>query len=568
MDFASTINKYMALTDCSSKELARESGLSETTISRYRSGQRSPSPQSDNLTKLAKAFEILGEGLNQRELAEEFKSSLSARNIDYSKFTLNLNTLINHFEINTSDLAKAINYDPSYLSRIKSMQRKPSNPDEFADRTASYILKHYNSPEHLIVIKTFVGETDDLHLGIVNWLLGDNTGANNYVSGFLNGLDRLNLSEIVKSNDIKKESYTELYPPLPESQCFYGTKEMHEAELRFFEDILRRDDPGPIYFLNTMPLTEILKEPEFKDKWFFYLALLLKRGLKIYIIHELNRTLKDMLYGFKVWVAPYMTGLITPYYLIEQSDVFRNALYLSSSTALAGECIGEKMNHGRVYFTRKEKEMVYYRSRFRDLMERSKPLMDIYLKENKEEFHTFMETRRSVKRNYSTLNFSLPICTMSDELLKKICARNNVSDEDYRQLSEDVSRMDKQVAILLRTNTITERIPIISREEFEKHPLTISTSGVFFEKTMYYTYEEYAEHLRLTKEYSRKNPGFILEKNNSQSFTNLAITIAEGRSAVISKLNDPPIHFVIHQPHLLKTLENHLSYSFGQDRIK
>ena len=42
MKFKDTLNKYLKELDCSSKKLSNESGLSESVICRYRSGQRTP----------------------------------------------------------------------------------------------------------------------------------------------------------------------------------------------------------------------------------------------------------------------------------------------------------------------------------------------------------------------------------------------------------------------------------------------------------------------------------------------------------------------------------------------
>ena len=51
-DFKDILIKYMEELDCSSKELADSSGLSAATISRYRSGERIPDVESDNLKQL------------------------------------------------------------------------------------------------------------------------------------------------------------------------------------------------------------------------------------------------------------------------------------------------------------------------------------------------------------------------------------------------------------------------------------------------------------------------------------------------------------------------------------
>ena len=56
MKFKEVLNKYLKELNCSSKKLSDESGLSESVISRYRSGERTPLKNSEQLNKLTKAL--------------------------------------------------------------------------------------------------------------------------------------------------------------------------------------------------------------------------------------------------------------------------------------------------------------------------------------------------------------------------------------------------------------------------------------------------------------------------------------------------------------------------------
>ena len=57
MKFNELLNKYMNLINCNSKTLAKEALLSETAISRYKKGLRTPNEES--IKKIAKALETL-----------------------------------------------------------------------------------------------------------------------------------------------------------------------------------------------------------------------------------------------------------------------------------------------------------------------------------------------------------------------------------------------------------------------------------------------------------------------------------------------------------------------------
>ena len=54
MKFDEKLNEFMIELNCSAKELANASGLSQAVISRYKNGQRTP--VSDNIDKLAEGI--------------------------------------------------------------------------------------------------------------------------------------------------------------------------------------------------------------------------------------------------------------------------------------------------------------------------------------------------------------------------------------------------------------------------------------------------------------------------------------------------------------------------------
>ena len=49
VNFKEVLNEYLKELNCSSKKLSNESGLSESVISRYRSGERTPLKNSEQL---------------------------------------------------------------------------------------------------------------------------------------------------------------------------------------------------------------------------------------------------------------------------------------------------------------------------------------------------------------------------------------------------------------------------------------------------------------------------------------------------------------------------------------
>lgn len=61
MTFQEQLNLYIEELSCSGRELAKNSGISETILSRYRKGERLPGADSDYLKKLAAGIALTAE---------------------------------------------------------------------------------------------------------------------------------------------------------------------------------------------------------------------------------------------------------------------------------------------------------------------------------------------------------------------------------------------------------------------------------------------------------------------------------------------------------------------------
>lgn len=82
---------------------------------------------------------------------------------------------------------------------------------------------------------------------------------------------------------------------------------------------------------------------------------------------------------------------------------------------------------------------------------------------------------------------------------------------------------------------------------------------MFCNENLEYTYNEYAEHLRLTKEFAEKNKNYSVTRTKENGFANIQITMHENEYVMISKNKAPTIHFVIRHPILRDAIE-HLEF--------
>ena len=271
----------------------------------------------------------------------------------------------------------------------------------------------------------------------------------------------------------------------------------------------------------------------------------------------LNRPFNEMMLGLESWIPIYMTGHISPYYFpIDENTLYQNLNYVSEVCALTGESIIGYHNDGKYYLTTKKNEIDYYNRKAKHLLKKAKPLMNIYTKEDENTFLKFLMNNTKESGDRKRIISSLPICTIRDELLLKILKRNDVSNNDAKKIVEKVKKIKMAFNEILMNNTIIDEITNISKDEFAKDPPKLSLSKIFYERDIYYNYDEYLNHFGDTEMYSKNNRNYKLSIKNSTTFKNIDIIINSKKYVIVSKSNNPSIHFVIFHPQLCNSIEN------------
>lgn len=568
MDFKKLLDDYMKQLDCTAKDLAENSGLSAATISRYRSGERIPEDGSGNFDRLINGIVSIAENkkipnITVQSVSEAF-SPYVRNNVDIAHLQKNFHTLLTVVPINISDLARFLNYDPSYISRIRNGQRQPANPTEFARKISIFVTKHFQTVEQKAVISSLINcpmeelsNYTDFQDRMTNWLLAGSGAVKDSMTVFLEKLDEFNLNEYIHSIHFNELKIPSVPFQIPISRTYWGIKEMMESELDFLKATVLSKSTAPVIMYSDMPMKEMAKDPEFPKKWMFGMAMMLKKGLHLYQIHNLDRSFDEMMLGLESWIPMYMTGLISPYYLKNvQNNTFLHLLKVSGSAALSGEAITGCHENGKYYLTKSKREVAYYQRRADELLKNADSLMDIYRSEREAELNTFLisDIRKSGKRR--GIRSTLPLYTISEELLERILIRHDIDGRQKQRIRKHVKMQKERIISILASETLEDEVPALTPEEFSKNPPVLDLSGIFCETNLPYSEEEYMMHMNDTKAFARKNPNYILRISTTHAFHNLQILVHEGQWAIISKSKAPAIHFIIHHPKLRNAIEN------------
>ena len=569
MEFHEILNKYITLLECTSKELAKLSDFSEATLSRYRSGERTPE-NPDALVHLSGALEGLAKSKGRTDITKTavYHEFLACDDIRAGRLRLsrkNLNSLIFAMDISVTKLCREINYDPSTVFRIKNGSRQPSDPRLFARRIAAYTAKLLNDDEGenakklseiLDVSEESLKSEKDRTKAIEDWLISDEKD-NERVLAFLQKLSEFDLNEYIKAIHFDEMKVPTLPFQLPTSKYYYGLKQMMQSELDFLKATVLSKSTEPVTLYSDMPMTEMAADPDFPKKWMYGMALMLKKGLHLHSVHNIDRPFDEMMLGLESWIPMYMTGQISPYYLKDtQNRVFHHFLRVSGAAALSGEAIVGFHSDGRYYLSKTHEDIVYYNKRAKELIKTAFPLMEIYRESRKSEFEHFLKEDAGVRGVRRGILSAPPLFTASEAFLRAFLKKRDVPKEDEDRILQYSKAQRRAYWELLKTNAITDELFTVSKEEFSKRPVSLELSGLFYEKQLFYSFEEYCEHLKETESFCAENPNYEFSADSANPFSNLQIRIHEGKWALISKSSAPSIHFVIRHPKLLNAIEN------------
>lgn len=515
MRFCEQLNEYITRLDCRGKELAEAAGLSAPSLSRYRTGERTPGRGSAVLTALSDALADMAKAkalpdMDADTLYSAFLQCDEYAGTDKKMLRENFNALIEVMGLSVAKLCRCANYDPSAIFRFRRGERQPAEPEQFAAAVASYVSREMDGPAQREVASALLGcAAEDLGdraaycRRVQDWLLGSHAPREDSVSRFLTKLDEFDLNAYIRSVHFDELKVPVAPFQLPTSRSYSGLRQMMDSELDFMKAAVLSRSTEPVFMYSDMPMTEMAQDPEFPKKWMFGMALLLKKGLRLQIIHNIDRNLPEMMLGLESFIPMYMTGQIEPYYFkAPQGGVFLHFLRVSGTAALTGEAVSGHHSEGRCVLS------------------------------------------------------APPLYTADPAFLTAVLQRHDVPAPDQERILAHAKSHREQAETILRDNEMVLALPRLTEEAFERYPMSLPLSGSFYERDIPYTYQEYLEHIDQTEQFAAVHPRCRLELTADSTFRNLQIVMHEGRWAMVSKEKSPAIHFVIRHAKLRSAIES------------
>lgn len=233
--------------------------------------------------------------------------------------------------LSNSRLSKRVPISASYVSRLRSGERKlPANPpflSSLAEFLAATTARSGRRTEVFallgVKVEESAGADDPLVPAIERWLVDD--------------------TPLPERTDEGTDLRTEAIRAWP----YYGNEGKRMAVDRFLSAVLSAPTPQTLFLYSDEPMGWIVDDPVFLRHWASLLHAVVEKGVRITIIHTIKRDFNEMYHAISRWIPLHLSGAIDSYYCPRIHDgLFHRTMFIAPKTAcilsssIQGKCEG------------------------------------------------------------------------------------------------------------------------------------------------------------------------------------------------------------------------------------
>ncbi len=571
------------LLQCNNTDIARYAGCSPGNISRLKTGNRAPGPESRSirvfaegvygyadyenmlpvLQKLCGAADASRETLIPAVIAWLFgaestaplpqgtvpKSRLERDQLRQS-FGTKLDSVMTLLDITNGQLASLLNVDPSLVSRYRSGLYSPHGNPRLSEKLSLLLLSRAQKSDLTAELAQLCSvKEDELDSdSVIAWLYRTMPPMEGtaMVQLLLQSLDNLMPGQ--------KPSFT--MPDIldmPSAAQYFGTEGLRQSVIRFLSDAAR--DGGELLLYSDEPMEWMVHDPSFFALWKSLMLKCVTSGVKIRIIHNVNRDFEEMLDAIRGWFPLYMSGMIEPYvFRRERNPRFYHTIFLRTGSACIHGFFPTESGDSRWYeYITDETRLKILSDEYIAMLSTAAPFLKAFTCTAGETYRS-LRTKNQEARKYLVSEF--PAFTMPEALLERILARAPVSEKRRAALRSLYHQLRGQFEKLLQQGPVD--VIFCPQCEDLQASRKINFGLDLIDLSVNYTTEEYIEHLAAIRELVKTEKNFHLSLMTEAPFRDIQITMA-GDSVAVLRSREPYAAFVFTNPDLSDSVSEYLS---------
>ncbi len=424
------IKTVLEIMDITISDVARAGGCTPSNLNRVKNGVRTPPPSSptirlltEGIMKTAAQRHVTGElvklcGANLRDSEEVLRSKLVkwlyedeppyVRSYQRRKdraaggeragaqpatgFAERLDRLMKTADMSNRRLGREAGLAPSYISRLHRGERMPKYQSAYLMRICQHLIDKISGKGKLSALSELTSITEAEFSGaegaeeLRRWLFGygpvtDHMAADELM-GTIASIDELiGTARAVAAEGYDMEAFLKAAAAGGGTVCsdemrFTGTDGLRKAVTQFIADVMRGGG-NELLLYSDQPMDWM--EGGYRQILAALMAELIRRDVRISIIHTVDRSVSELVSAVEWWMPLYLSGNITSYYSMQGSGGrFSHTLFICPGLAcVAGTGVTGSDDRTVYHYSRDDEVTGLAEESFRHLMRDCRPLVKI-----------------------------------------------------------------------------------------------------------------------------------------------------------------------------------------------
>lgn len=582
------------LLQCTNSDIARFAGCSPSNISRLKSGLRSPEPGSRAILRLAQGVvryadyenllpllaklcgveDAASEALIPALIAWLYESqdyrlpeamtpkSKREEESRLQSFGERLDRTMSLLDYTNGRLAADLNVDASLISRYRAGVYHPNRNTAIRDRLTALLLARADKLGRQAELAALCGAEADAPSpdDLAEWLYAPGeTPFSEIAESFLRSIDTF-----VPGQGLPAEPVP--IPPIEESPRFWGTAGLRSAVVRFLTEAAQAG--GELLLYSDEPMDWMTADRDYFALWASLMVSCIRRGVRIRIIHNVDRGGTEMVSAISGWFPLYISGRIEPYVFTRtRNPRFYHTLFLRPGGACVLGFFPSEAGEDRWYdYVTEEDRLRALQSGFQAMLASASPFLKTYPADQAEAFWARFRAQEGGK---TALLGGLSVATMPEELLGRMVARAELDEAQKKKALAFHQASRAHLDRLLKNGALHELLCLPDLQAVRSRQVKVNFEAETDGVCLFYTPEEYAAHAAAVQELVRREKNYHLTLLPQAPFQDLQVFSLRDAVAVIRR-KTPFTAFVFSNDTLVQSVSSYcdtLVRQFSADRF-
>ena len=576
--FAEQLNLLVSVLNANNTELARFVRCDRSNISRMRSGARVPRRAGVTTEKLVRGLCLLaddrelmsalcscigcppdtaGEELHSRLTDWLFRDADETQRVrrpskpSFRSFGERLSAVMEMTGLSNVRFSRLLSVDASHISRFRRGLRTPQSNPKTVEAICTVLLQRVREQGQMSQLARMMGlsaaelESDpDCLDRFQNWLCDFSPEDNGImVENLLEHIDTFPVSAMQQGPDpaaVDPDALTST------ETSYRGNDGLRRAVIRFLSAAALQGGEELLLY-SDQSMDWMLSDRTFHRRWASLMMACVRRGVRIRIIHNIDRAAGEMVEAISSWLPLYLSGVIESWYSRRTRDSrFSHTIFLCPGLGcIVGDHVAGCEDDGLYRFCTSPEELEYYSREFAALLDASRPLVRM----------TASAEGPEPGGDFTLLSNTLSLGTMPEETMMGMLRRLDpaLRAEAECQWRSAAALWERRLA----AGQLSECVPLAEDEMLFAGRVPVDLEGV----TLCYEPAEYDAHLKNMARLSEQRRGYRFYLLPETPFANTRLLLDEDEVAV-ERLTRPHIVFRISHPLMLEAFTAYL------DRIK